>query len=97
MLIAMLQCVSAANRSQAPSHDKYKLLNTMPNLLMTTELSINAKMPGYSTEREDSLIKNSRTQNLRFSAQSNPPYARWMTPERNNLATNLDTTLSEMI
>lgn len=94
MLIAMLQCVSAANGS----HDKhYILLNTVPNLLMNTEPSIDAKMPGYSTEREDSLTKNSRTQSLRFSAQSNPPCAHWMTPERSNLATNLDATLSGMI
>lgn len=51
MLIAVLQCVSAANGWRAPSHDKqYILLNTMPNLLMTTELSIDAKMPGYSTK-----------------------------------------------
>lgn len=74
MLIAVLRYVSAANGWRAPSHDKqYILLNTMPNLLMTKELSTDAKMPGYSTEREDSLTKNSGTQNLRFSAQSNPP------------------------
>lgn len=94
MLIAMLQCVSAANRS----HDKqHILLNTMPNLLMTTEPSIDAKIPEYNTERKDSLTKNRGTQSLRFSPQSNPPCARWMTPERSNLATNLDATLSGMI
>lgn len=33
---------------------------------MTTEVSIDRKMPGYSTEREENHTKNSRTQSLGF-------------------------------